>query len=172
MGYVEVAARLLVATVFVVALAGKVGSRRAYTAFADSLRQMRVVPPRLVAPAAAGSVAAEVAVVALLLVPARWAAVAGFVIAAGLLAVFAGAIALSLRTGSRAPCRCFGASTTPLGRGHIVRNAVLVAIALAGLAAAAGGSAIAVPGAIVAGGAGLVVGIVVTAYDDIAALFR
>ncbi|WP_426512239.1 MauE/DoxX family redox-associated membrane protein [Dactylosporangium sp. McL0621] len=172
MGYVEVAARLLVATVFAVALAGKVGSGRAYRAFVDSLLQMRVVPVRAARPAAAASVAAEVAVVALLLVPLRWAAVGGFVVAAGLLTVFAVAIAISLRGGNRAPCRCFGASATPLGRRHIVRNSVLVVIALAGLAAAAGGSAVAVPGAIVAGGAGLVFGIVVTAYDDIAALFQ
>jgi hypothetical protein len=147
MGYVEVAARLLVATVFAVALAGKVGSGRAYRAFVDSLLQMRVVPVRAARPAAAASVAAEVA-------------------------VFAVAIAISLRGGNRAPCRCFGASATPLGRRHIVRNTVLVVIALAGLASAAGGSAVAVPGAVVAGGAGLVSGILVTAYDDIAALFQ
>ncbi|WP_432993405.1 MauE/DoxX family redox-associated membrane protein [Dactylosporangium sp. CA-233914] len=170
MGYVEIAARLLVGTVFVVALAGKVSSGRAYHAFAASLRQMRVLPERAVPAATAGSVAAEVAVVVLLALPLRWAAAAGFVVAAGLFAVFAAAIAASLRGGNRAPCRCFGASSTPLGRGHIVRNAVLIAIALAGLVAAAGGGAIEPAGAFVAGGAGLVAGILVTAYDDLAAL--
>ncbi|WP_433219872.1 MauE/DoxX family redox-associated membrane protein [Dactylosporangium sp. CS-047395] len=172
MGYLEVAARLLVATVFVVALAGKVSGAKAYAAFVDSLLRMDVVPVRLARPAAAASVAAEVAVVVLLAVPLRWAAVAGFVIAAGLLAVFAAAIAISLRAGNRAPCRCFGASTTPLGKGHIVRNGGLILVSLAGLVAAAGTGAVAVPGAVVAGGAGLVAGIIVTAYDDIAALFR
>ena len=178
MGYLEVAARLLVGTVFVVALAGKVRGAGAYAAFEASLRQMRVVPEALVRPAAAASLAAEAAVVALLAVPREWAGLAGFALAAGLLSVFAAAIALSLRGGNRAPCRCFGASATPLGRGHIARNAVLVAITLAGLIAAAGPGApgslasTAGPGAIVAGGAGLVVGIIVTAYDDVVALFR
>jgi hypothetical protein len=172
MGYVEVAARLLIGTVFVVALAGKVSSAKAYAAFAASLRQMDVVPGRFVGAAAAASVAAEIAVVVLLAVPFGWAAVAGFVIAAGLLAVFAAAIGLSLRGGNRAPCRCFGASATPLGKGHIVRNTVLVAISLAGLAAAAGGGPVPVPGAVVAGGAGLVSGILATAYDDLVSLFR
>ncbi|GLL02250.1 MauE/DoxX family redox-associated membrane protein [Dactylosporangium matsuzakiense] len=172
MGYVEVGARLLLATVFAVALFGKVTGARAYAAFVDSLRQMRVLPAKAARPAAAASIATEAAVVVLLVLPWRWAAAAGFVLAAGLLAVFAAAIAMSLRGGNRAPCRCFGASATPLGKGHIVRNSVLIAIALAGLGAAAGAGAIAVPGAVVAGAAGLVVGIVVTAYDDIAALFR
>ncbi|MFI5912132.1 MauE/DoxX family redox-associated membrane protein [Dactylosporangium sp. NPDC051541] len=176
MGYLEVAARLLLATVFAVALFGKVTGGRAYAAFADSIARMRVLPARVARPAALASVVTEGAVVLLLVLPWRWAAVAGFVLAAGLLAVFAAAIAISLRGGNRAPCRCFGASATPLGRGHIVRNLILIVIALTGLAAAAavgaGAGAIAIPGAVVAGAAGLVAGIVVTAYDDIVTLFR
>lgn len=171
MRYVEIGARLLVGVVFVVALAGKVTGPPAFRAFVASLRAMRVVPARLAGAAAAASIAVEAVIVVLLAVPGRWAAGAGFVLAAGLLCVFAGAIALSLRRGNRAPCRCFGASATPLGRGHIVRNAGLVAVCAAGLAAAFGTGSADPAAAVVAGGAGLVAGILVTAYDDIAALF-
>jgi len=169
--YVEIAARLLIGVVFVIALAGKVNGAAAYREFVLSLRRMDVLPVALASRAAPGSLVAEGLIILLLAVPLRAAAVAGFALAAGLLTVFAVAIAVSLRRGNRAPCRCFGASSAPLGPGHIARNAVLVAVALVGLLAALRPGAASVAGGVVAAFAGLVAGLVVTMYDDIAALW-
>jgi hypothetical protein len=171
MGYIEVGCRLLIAVVFAGALAGKVTSRAAFTAFVASLRDMQVVPPRLTRAAARASVTTEALITVLMLVPVRLAGVLGFLLSAGLLVVFAAAIAQSLRQGNRAPCRCFGASSTPLGRRHIVRNAALIAVSLLGLGVALAGGPVDVVAGLVAAAAGLFVGAVVMRLDDIVSLF-
>lgn len=172
MPYVEVASRLLLATVFAIALAGKVSSRAAWTAFEESLRAMAVVPAPRVALAAKGSVATETAIVVLLLVPARAAGMAGFVLAAGLLAVFTYAITTVVRRKQAISCRCFGASTTPLSVRHIVRNSALIAVALLGAVATAGTTAAQLPAAVLAGVVGAVIGMLVAVLDDLVALLR
>jgi hypothetical protein len=135
MRYAEIACRLCLLTVFALALAGKVSGREAFAAFTRSLRAMAVLPEPAVAPAARASVVAEALVVVLLAIPARYPAAAGFAVAVGVLAVFTAAILRSVRRGNSVPCRCFGASSTPLGTRHVVRNIVLIAVALTGLAA-------------------------------------
>jgi hypothetical protein len=70
------------------------------------------------------------------------------------------------------PCRCFGASTTPLSLRHIVRNAVLIAIAVLGAVATIGSAAAQLPVAIMAGVVGAVLGMLVAAMDDLMALVR
>jgi uncharacterized membrane protein YphA (DoxX/SURF4 family) len=51
--------------------------------------------------------------------------------AIGLLVVFSVTIARQLVDGRHPPCACFGAwSTRPLGEGHLVRNAVLIVVAV------------------------------------------
>lgn len=51
--------------------------------------------------------------------------------ALGLLVVFTVLIALRLAQGRRPPCACFGAMTAkPIGAGHLIRNAVFIAVAL------------------------------------------
>jgi uncharacterized membrane protein YphA (DoxX/SURF4 family) len=51
--------------------------------------------------------------------------------AAALLVSFTVLIAARLREGKRPPCACFGAwSARPIGIGHVVRNAVLLSLAL------------------------------------------
>jgi uncharacterized membrane protein YphA (DoxX/SURF4 family) len=53
------------------------------------------------------------------------------IVAAALLAAFTGLIVVRLAQGRRPPCACFGAwSAKPLGPGHVVRNAVLFALAI------------------------------------------
>jgi ABC-type microcin C transport system permease subunit YejB len=170
--YAELACRLCLLTVFAVALAGKLSGRDAFAAFTRSLRQMSVVPQGTVALAARASIAAEALVVVLLAIPVRGAGTAGFAVAAGLLAVFTGAIVSSLRRGNVAPCRCFGASSTPLGRRHVLRNAALIAVALLGFVAALVPGTAGISGLLVAGAAGVVAGVTVTAFDDIVALVR
>lgn len=61
-----------------------------------------------------------------------WPAIAALVI----LVVYTALLAARLREGQRPPCACFGAwSSKPLGRGHLVRNAVFLAIGVVAIAA-------------------------------------
>jgi methylamine utilization protein MauE len=170
--YVEVACRLLLATVFAIALAGKVSSATAWTAFEDSLREMDVVPENRVAVAARGSVATEFAIVVCLLIPSMATGLAGFVLAGGLLAAFTWAIMIVVRRKQKVACRCFGASTTPLSLRHMIRNELLIAVALTGFITTANSGTAALPAAILAGVTGAVIGMLVAALDDIVALLR
>lgn len=117
--------------VFLFSIAGKVRSRHAYHDFVSSLVAMRVLPERWTRPAAIATIAGETLTVPLLAIPAT--VPVGFLVAAGLLTIFTAAILAALRRGELAPCRCFGASTTPLGKIHVVRNMVLFTACLAGL---------------------------------------
>lgn len=119
---------------------------------------------RLVAPVV---VVAEAAVV-VLLIPARAAALA---MAAVLVSAFGVAIALALRRGVATACRCFGGSAE-LSHWHLVRNALLLAAVVAGLALEPGGPGTADPvGLAVAAVAALVLGLVLVRLDDLGELF-
>ncbi|MDG6107217.1 hypothetical protein Daura_31380 [Dactylosporangium aurantiacum] len=147
--------------------ASKLRSGQALRAFAATLAAMRLVPGAAARPVASGVAAAEaVTAVALVAPPSRS---AGFALAAVLLAVLTAGVAVVLARGTAVPCRCFGASTAPLSRRHLVRNVVLVAAALAGLLLPAGGLPLA--GSVVALLAGAVAGLLVTELDQITALF-
>ncbi|WP_405656475.1 MauE/DoxX family redox-associated membrane protein [Streptomyces sp. RK9] len=200
MEYLIAGARALLGLVFLVSLVGKVaggakdggrggakdrarrggkgGATRggtrgdAFAAFLASVRSLRVVPPALVRPVALTVIAGEAAVCVLLAVPARGATTAGLLVAAALLTAFTVGIAAALRRGATAPCRCFGASSTPLGTPHLVRNAVLCALALAGALGAPTAADAPPGGGLVAGVAGLVAGALVTQLDHLLALFR
>ena len=172
MHYLEVACRLLLAAVFLTAAVTKLSGGAAWAAFTDSLRQLDQVPGALVRPAALAVVAAEAIAGVLLLVPVRAAGRVGFVLAGGLLLAFILVIGRALSSGNRAPCRCFGASSTPLGAGHLVRNVVLLGAALLGLAGTFAAGPLGLPYALVAGAAGLVAGILITAFEDIVALLK
>ena len=51
--------------------------------------------------------------------------------AIGLFVVFTGLIAAQLRRGHHPPCACFGSwSASPIGPRHVVRNVVLIALAI------------------------------------------
>jgi hypothetical protein len=170
--YVELACRLLIATVFLGALASKVYSRAAFGAFVTSLRRMAVLPDAAAPLAARLSVTGEALVAVLLLLPGRWLGAAGFLLAVGLLGAFTVAIGLSLRRGNRAPCRCFGVSTTPLGPRHVARNLTLMGVSTVGLAAALEPGHLDPGASLVAGTLGVMLGLLVTALDDIVELVR
>jgi hypothetical protein len=123
------------------------------------------MPARWVPGVSVAVVVTELASAVLVLVT----AVAGFVLATGLLLAFTAAIAASLRRGRRAPCRCFGATETPIGPRHLVRNATLICFAVLGALAPDGLPPLA--GAAVAVAAGVVVAVFVVAMDDIAVVF-
>jgi uncharacterized membrane protein YphA (DoxX/SURF4 family) len=59
-----------------------------------------------------------------------WAAAAALV----MLVVFTVLIGIALSQGRRPPCACFGAwSAKPIGAGHLVRNGVLIVLAIVSL---------------------------------------
>jgi hypothetical protein len=171
--YVEVFSRCLIGVVFLVSAWGKRPGSGRFRQFSDSLAAMRLLPARAVVPVAGIVVAAETAVVVLLLpLPLRPPAVAGFALAIVLLLGFAVSIGMVLRRGVQASCRCFGGSgAAPFRPHHIVRNLVLVAAAVAGLVAAVAGPALTWPAVVLGGVPGAIVALVVTRLDDVVDLF-
>ncbi|SDL92990.1 Methylamine utilisation protein MauE [Nonomuraea maritima] len=172
MEYLAFGCQLLVALVFAVSVASKLrGDRRE---FVESTRKLlgallpsgraSTAAARIVAPVV---VAAEAAVV-VLLIPAPSVALA---LAGLLLAAFGVAIALALRRGVAAPCRCFGGSAR-LSGWHLVRNALLLGAVAAGLTLDPGpfGAAEAA-GLAVTAGAALAAAVVVIRLEELGELF-
>jgi len=172
MQYVAFGCRALLGVVFLVAVISKVSGRRAFAEFKQSVDALRLVPSSLGTGAAVITVTCEALTTVLLGVPNRTAGLAGFSLAALLLAVFAVAITLSVRRGNTQPCRCFGRSSTPLGRLHVWRNILLVFVALLGSITTTlpTGPAEIAP-TITAAFAGLIAGAIVVSLDDIVYLF-
>ncbi|HEX4814545.1 MAG TPA: MauE/DoxX family redox-associated membrane protein [Nonomuraea sp.] len=172
MEYVVLLLRAFLIGVFAVSAVGKLRGRPAWRAFTRSVRRIGRVPGAVVGPAAVAVVGAEVAIVVLLAVPGG--ASAGFVLAAGLLAVFSAALAYAVRGGSTEPCRCFGREEEPIGARHLGRNAVLLAAAVSGatLAPAAAGTPVQLAGAVVCLTAALVAAGAVVLLDDLLYLLR
>ena len=111
-----------------------VAKARALRHFAATLADYRLLPPAAARPAALGLCAAESATAAALLVPASAAQAA--LAAALLFALYAFAIAVNLIRGRRdIDCGCAGpAAQMPLSGALVVRNALLVAAAIAAAA--------------------------------------
>jgi hypothetical protein len=171
MQYFAVAAQAMIAVVFIAAVWGKGRSKTAFGSFVDSLRDMTMIRRPWSARLAALTLAAEIAAVILLVTPSAQLTRLGFGLSALMLLAFAGAIVTSLMRGNKEPCQCFGRSTTPLGWHHVLRNLFLVAVSVTALFGVHSGpfdlgyTVIAVAG-------GAVLGVLVTAIDDIAYLFK
>jgi Methylamine utilisation protein MauE len=164
MEYVRAGCASLIALVFV---ASAVSKMRDFDGFARSLPALAPVGPVLVRPLAMVVVVAEAATPVLLVIPPVTSY--GFALGFVLLAAFTGAIAVAVRRGRHAPCRCFGVSSTPVGPRHLVRNTALSSMAaLGGLAP----QQIPPPaGLAVAAAAGLIGAILIVSFDDIVDLF-
>jgi len=121
MQYLIVGCRCLLAMTLLVAVAGKLRSRHALAGFRYSIEALRLVPRGWSGAIAAAVIAGELAVPALLAVPAT--VPAGFLGAAALFGAFTVSILATLGRGTRASCRCFGASSRPLGPPHVARGA-------------------------------------------------
>ncbi|MFI7536143.1 MauE/DoxX family redox-associated membrane protein [Streptosporangium sp. NPDC049376] len=167
-GYLDVGGRCLLAVVFLMSTVGKARSPALFRAFAKSLRDLRVLPAGGETAAAALIVAAEATGGVLLVFDAT--ATGGALLSAALLTVFAVVIAWSTSRGGSAGCRCFGASTRPLGRAHVVRN-VLLALVAVFVAVASHDQRLLAPGTAVALITGGAVALVVARLDDIVDLF-
>ncbi|RZI59166.1 MAG: redoxin domain-containing protein [Rubrivivax sp.] len=98
----------------------------------------------------------EFAVALLVVLP--WAPALGIALAAGLLAVFAAAMAVQLAQGNKPSCNCFGQTRSqPISWASVARNGLLVALAawlLSGALAAEGAASL--TGTLVSGGRGQV----------------
>ncbi|SDS29998.1 MauE/DoxX family redox-associated membrane protein [Actinoplanes derwentensis] len=169
MAYVEICGRLLIGAVFLWAVAGKLRGRGSFTAFAESIRAMPGVPKRRLRVVAALTVTAEAAVPFLLL--SEITAPAGLLLAIGLLAVFVTAIAAALRQRTMATCQCFGSAPVTLGRRHLIRNGLLVTVALAALAGTADQTPAAPAGVLIAVSAGLLGTVLIVFFDELVGLF-
>jgi methylamine utilization protein MauE len=142
MRYLVLFAAVTLGEVFAVSLIGKLPGRTAHPAYVRATGDL--LPARAASaagPVALGVLVAEgVAVVLLVLAP-----VLGLSLAAGLLFVFTIALTGALRRGSRTACRCFGASSRPIGPVQIVRNLLLAVVAVSGAVAAAAGPGAGLP---------------------------
>jgi hypothetical protein len=131
---VSLACRVLLAAVFAISVLSKVHSRAAWQSYRSWLASLPVAPLRASwAPAAPAC--AEFAVVVGVAIPLGSGDLAGAGLAAGsalCLALTAG-LAIALRRGSWQPCHCFGASSEPLGRQQVLRNALLTVFAITGM---------------------------------------
>ncbi|HLX48338.1 MAG TPA: MauE/DoxX family redox-associated membrane protein [Streptosporangiaceae bacterium] len=178
-----VAVLSLAACVFGASAAAKLRSGKTYRLFRDGLLATRLLPRRLLAPAAAVLAGAEALVAAGL--SATAVLIAASVPGAASLAEFALAVtallsslltagvAVVIRRGTQATCACFGPGRgRQLGRAHLVRNLSLLAVicaGMAGIALAHGRPAVA--GAVLGAIAGAVAALLFIRWDDLAELF-
>lgn len=163
MALVVVACQVLLAAVFAVSAFTKLRSGAALRAFSSSLVML---PVRVRWSAAVVVAAVEAVVPVAMLFPA-----VGLSMSGALLVCFSAGIALSIRRGMRASCRCFGASEVPLGPSHLVRNGLLLAVVVLGGANLAAPGDLTAAGLTIAAVAGLVGAILLIVFDDIADLF-
>lgn len=153
-------ARVLLAVVFLTAVVGKTRSRQGFAEFRDSVA---AIAPRWlpVGPVAVAVVAGEAATVVLLAVS----RLAGYALAVVLLAAFCAGIAHTIHSRQSVRCRCFGAGGDVLGPKHLVRNGLLVAVAVAG--AFGGGVTPPAPAALAAMVTGALLGLLTTRWEDV-----
>ncbi|WSA51820.1 hypothetical protein OIE67_48620 [Nonomuraea fuscirosea] len=172
MGYVVVWGRLLVLGIFLVSLAGKVRGRQAFREFLMATGTLLAVERRWARWLGSLAVVAEVGIVVLVAVPGTVAV--GFALAAVTLGGFGYALVRAMGRGKGASCRCFGASEKPVGRHHVIRNVVLIGVALVAMGATFAGTSggVELPGVVIAAVAAAVCVLVVVRLDDIAELFR
>ncbi|WP_418961085.1 MauE/DoxX family redox-associated membrane protein [Streptomyces tritici] len=171
MEYLLFAARCALAVTLAASALGKL---RAPGEFRETVRDLGFVPERLTAAVTGAVIAAEAALAALVWLPGP-AGAAAFVAAGLLLVAFTGVLVVLIRRGADTSCACFGSSRTRVGPAHLVRNGVLVTIAVLGAVAAsvASGGTLppAFPAAFAAALAAVVVSALVISTDTLVSLF-
>jgi Methylamine utilisation protein MauE len=165
----SIACRMLIGTVFAVSATSKMAGPAAWQAYRSWLSRVPLpLTGTMMVPVALA--AAEAAVVPLVAMPMT--ATAGMAVATALCLMLTVGLAVAVRRGLSEPCRCFGASSQPLGGGQVVRNAALSAIAGlgAGLGVAGGGAAVPAGQIALTIAAGLAGALLTIFAEDIAAL--
>lgn len=127
------AARVVLAIVFLASASSKLRTRSAFADFRTSLIAMLgLTHPRKRQLVAVMVVLLEVLVAAFMIVPQQMVFRLGCLSASFLLLAFSLVLARTLRTGLQVACHCFGASSTAIVSSHdIARNLLLAAFALA-----------------------------------------
>jgi hypothetical protein len=172
MSYVIVASRAFLFVVMMFAVVGKLSSGEAWRSFVASLAAFGVLRPAGWSAVAVLIALAEMAVV-VLLVP-HSGAVYGLALGTALIGGFSLAVVAARAAGREIRCRCFGSDGGPMGRPQLVRNAILLTVALLGLLALATGQ----PDRPAAGPASAVAAVAtlaaigVTYRDEVAILLR
>jgi hypothetical protein len=162
------ACRALLVVVLATAATSKLGGPRPLHELARSLRAFGLPAALAAPPVAAAVIAGEATSAALLLA----APLPGYLLAVGLVGAFTLAIATALARHRRVVCRCFGATTTPITGAHLLRNAILLAAAIAGVFAHhASRTAARADGWWLAIVIGVILGAAITRWDDLAYLF-
>jgi hypothetical protein len=130
---IEIACRCLLAIVFACSAFAKLRNGASFRRFRAWLADLPVpVAGRHAGAAAAAVAGAEVLIVVLTMLP--WTVLAGFALAGVMLAMFIVGTCLAIARGTKAPCNCFAARGARLGPRHVMRDAVLLAAAIAGAA--------------------------------------
>ncbi|MFC0104774.1 MauE/DoxX family redox-associated membrane protein [Kibdelosporangium aridum] len=178
MAYISVGAMVLCGLVLLISAVSKARSGKDYAEFAASIPAFGI-PAQWTRLFAAATLAAEVAITALLLCATvlmaadlntgRWLATAGLGLAVGLFGVLTVAVWRAVARRSGAVCRCFGPAHMVLARRHVVRNALLLLIAVLGVATLSPGTVDPVIAALAAAG-GAVGAVFVIRFDDLADL--
>lgn len=101
-----------------------------------------------------------------------WLTTLAVVATLGLLTVFTIVAARAVARDDQARCACFGHRDAPFAPRHLVRNAFLVAAAIAVFVASSAGPVAVTPETGLALGVGVLLAVVVIALDDLADLFR
>ncbi len=118
---------------FAVSSAGKATNR---AAFEQAIGDLRLLPRSMTRPTALAVLAAEISVVALIvlggIVPGTALLRTGFLLALGLLALFSAVLLSALARRLATACACFGATTKPVSGWDMVRNGGLLLCAGAG----------------------------------------
>jgi hypothetical protein len=170
MGDLDLGCRVLLGVVFAVAAVGKLRSATALRAFADSLLDLGWLPDVLRWPAAVATPLAEGGAVALLAVPAT--AGFGYALVLLLLAALTLGAVVAIRRGRGVRCQCFGSGEGELGKGTVMRNLLLMAVAIAGSAVrlGAGDLRLSAAGAELAGVLGALAALAVVRWAEFAFL--
>jgi hypothetical protein len=151
------------------------GKARDLDAFVHSVRSFGILPAGRGRPAAWALLTAEVAVVVLQLA-APTAAVAGLVLAAALLVAYIAALGVVVARRSEVRCNCFGSTARAVSGFDLVRNGLLLLVAITGVVAYSAGSAGApmppVADAVLVVCASVAAVLVLVSLDDIAAILR
>ncbi|APU13609.1 MULTISPECIES: MauE/DoxX family redox-associated membrane protein [Actinoalloteichus] len=161
--YLLIADRCLIAVVFGVAFFSKVRGVAAFQQFAGTIRTLTKFRQPVTTSIAVLVVAGEATAMILVALPGT--VRLGFAMAAGLLAVFIAVVFRAIQVGVLAECRCFGRGSVMSGA-MILRNVLLMAAAVTGIALAPGGQAADLGLLVIAVAAGVAVAVFFIRYYD------
>lgn len=171
MAYLILGCRLVVAGIFLVSLISKIRNRAQYREFVVATAALTGTRAPVTGRLAGLTVAAEGAVVLLTALPVT--ATAGLLLAVAVLGAFTYALVRVVRRNRVVTCRCFGSSAAPVGWPQVLRNVVLILVAVTGLVAGLDGwSPVDVGGAAVTAFGAVACVLLLARLDELIELFR